>query len=58
MASVQGQSSARRDSDQGPAVAHTAPSQGEIARQAYGYWEARGVLHGSPQEDWYRAERA
>ena len=29
----------------------------EIARLAYSYWEARGCQGGSPEEDWYRAER-
>jgi hypothetical protein len=29
----------------------------EIARLAYSYWEARGRQHGSPNEDWFRAER-
>jgi len=29
----------------------------EIARLAYSYWEARGRPHGSPAEDWLRAER-
>jgi len=27
-----------------------------IARLAYSYWEARGRPHGSPEEDWFRAE--
>jgi hypothetical protein len=29
----------------------------EIARLAYSYWEARGRQGGSPEEDWYRAEK-
>jgi hypothetical protein len=29
----------------------------EIARLAYSYWEGRGCQGGSPEEDWYRAER-
>lgn len=29
----------------------------EIARLAYSYWEARGGQGGSPEEDWFRAER-
>lgn len=29
----------------------------ELARLAYSYWEARGGQDGSPEEDWYRAER-
>ena len=28
-----------------------------IARLAYSYWEARGFVGGSPEEDWLRAER-
>ena len=34
-----------------------APSQEEIGRLAYSYWEARGFQGGSPEEDWLRAER-
>jgi len=29
----------------------------EIAKIAYGYWEARGYQHGSPEQDWLRAEQ-
>ena len=29
----------------------------EIALLAYSYWEDRGCPHGSPEEDWFRAER-
>ena len=29
----------------------------EIARRAYALWQQRGAPHGSPQEDWLRAER-
>jgi hypothetical protein len=29
----------------------------EIAQLAYQYWEARGCPLGSPEEDWFRAER-
>lgn len=29
----------------------------EIALLAYSYWEARGCPYGSPEEDWFRAER-
>jgi hypothetical protein len=29
----------------------------EIARLAYTYWEKRGHQDGSPEEDWFRAER-
>lgn len=31
-------------------------SREEIARRAYQLWEERGSPHGSPEEDWYRAE--
>lgn len=33
------------------------PSQEDIAILAYSYWEARGCLGGSPEEDWLRAEQ-
>jgi len=33
------------------------PSQDEIARLAYSYWEARGYRGGSSEEDWLRAQR-
>ena len=32
------------------------PTQEQIARLAYSYWEARGFQHGSPEQDWFRAE--
>ena len=32
--------------------------QEEIARLAHEYWEARGCPDGSPEEDWFRAEKA
>jgi hypothetical protein len=38
-------------------VAVCGPSQDEIARLAYSYWEARGYAGGSSEEDWLRAER-
>jgi hypothetical protein len=47
---------ARRETHQAPAVALSAPTHDEIARLAYAYWESRGHQHGSPEEDWYRAE--
>jgi hypothetical protein len=48
----------RRDTFPGlAAVAAALPSHEETARLAYAYWEARGHPHGSPQEDWFRAER-
>ena len=33
-----------------------APTNEEIAKLAYLYWEARGCQGGSPEEDWLRAE--
>ena len=33
------------------------PSHDEIAALAYSYWEARGCQDGSPEGDWFRAER-
>jgi DUF2934 family protein len=39
------------------AVSAASPTQEEIARLAYSYWEARGYEGGSPEEDWFRAER-
>jgi hypothetical protein len=42
-------------------VALTATSEetirGEIARLAYLFWEERGGMGGSPEEDWLRAEQ-
>lgn len=35
----------------------SAPTDDEIAELAYSYWEARGRQHGSPWEDWFRAEQ-
>lgn len=35
-----------------PAVTHE-----EIAALAHSYWVARGYAHGSPEQDWLRAER-
>ena len=32
-------------------------SQQEIADLAYEFWLDRGCPHGSPDEDWFRAER-
>jgi len=28
-----------------------------IAQLAYSFWQQRGCPHGSPEEDWFRAER-
>ena len=27
-----------------------------VARLAYSYWEARGGVGGTPEDDWFRAE--
>ena len=35
----------------------TVSLQERIALLAYTYWEKRGCQGGSPEEDWYRAER-
>jgi hypothetical protein len=41
-----------------PGIAETVSvDQDAIARLAYSYWEARGFGDGSPEEDWFRAER-
>jgi hypothetical protein len=48
---------ARREPYQTPAVFVAPPTHEEIARLAYSHWEARGREHGSPEEDWYRAEQ-
>ena len=44
-----------------PAVLTSEPvrivSHEETSRLAYSYWEARGYQAGSPDEDWFRAER-
>ena len=34
------------------------PTYEEIAQLAYQYWQERGGPHGSPDEDWLRAEMA
>jgi len=35
----------------------TEPAHEEIAALAYSYWEARGCVGGSQEEDWLRAEQ-
>jgi hypothetical protein len=35
----------------------TEPTHAEIAALAYSYWEARGCVGGSQEEDWLRAEQ-
>ena len=32
-------------------------NQQEVAALAYGFWQARGCPEGTPEEDWFRAER-
>ena len=36
--------------------AFPAPTYEEIAQLAYQYWQERGCPHGSPDEDWLKAE--
>jgi hypothetical protein len=43
---------ARTRSSQAPVSNHE-----RIALLAYSYWEQRGNSGGSPEEDWFRAER-
>lgn len=33
------------------------PSHEQIARLAYALWEERGRVEGSPEQDWFGAER-
>jgi Protein of unknown function (DUF2934) len=33
------------------------PTRSDIAALAYHLWEERGCPHGSPDDDWYEAER-
>ena len=43
-----------------PGQIHSAKDHGgdgETARLAYSYWQARGGAKGSAEEDWFRAER-
>lgn len=39
-----------------PGISEPVIEHDEIALLAYSYWEARGCPHGSPEEDWFRAE--
>ena len=53
---------ASTESDFTAAVIEEVPPQADahfekIAQLAYSYWEARGCREGSPEEDWFRAER-
>lgn len=36
---------------------HSGLSHQEIAQRAHQLWEQRGKPHGSPEQDWHRAER-
>jgi hypothetical protein len=36
---------------------HAADAHEQIAKIAYGYWEARGFAPGSPEQDWLLAEQ-
>ena len=38
-------------------VTAAAPAQQEIAVLAFTLWEARGCPEGTPEEDWFNAER-
>ena len=37
--------------------AMSVPSDEEVARKAYALWENRGKPFGSPDEDWYKAQK-
>ena len=41
--------------NEGPAE-RSGPTREAIAERAYQLWEERGKPHGSPEEDWHRAE--
>lgn len=54
-------SGATHSRKQGATVAISSESvdqvdQEAIARLAYSYWEARGGVGGTPEDDWFRAE--
>jgi hypothetical protein len=38
-------------------VTLTEPAHDDIARLAYALWQSRGETDGSPDEDWFNAER-
>ena len=40
-----------------PVAATPGNAYDQIAKIAYGYWEARGYQHGSSEQDWLRAEQ-
>ncbi|MEO8049808.1 MAG: DUF2934 domain-containing protein [Acidobacteriota bacterium] len=39
------------------AMAATVGNQEEVCKLAHSYWQARGCPDGSPEVDWFRAER-
>jgi len=39
------------------AISQSVSVSEKIALLAYSYWEARGRKGGSPEDDWFRAER-
>jgi hypothetical protein len=47
----------RHDFEEERSPAARRPTQEEIARLAYSFWEERGCQGGSAEEDWRRAER-
>ena len=40
-----------------PVAVSSVNAHEQIAKIAYGYWEARGFQHGSAEVDWLRAEQ-
>lgn len=40
-----------------PAKSYRAVTHQQIAELAHSFWTGRGYTHGSPEEDWFRAER-
>lgn len=47
---------AGKSSEIGSKSSEISPSHEEIAKLAHSYWVGRGYQHGSPEEDWQRAE--
>jgi len=41
-----------------PAESFEDPLHQEIAALAYSLWQARGCAEGTPEEDWFNAEKA
>ncbi len=46
-----------QDVELGARSGEISPSHEEIAQLAHSYWVRRDYAHGSPEEDWVRAER-